>query len=87
MNDQFDELLSIVRDEMDDNSAETQIERRVDFIIRELDEFCRLATNRETADLIEGQSPALGQIQTRIQLILSFVAARKPTSFRIIRNG
>lgn len=87
MNDQFDELLSIVRDEMDDNSAETQIERRVDFIIRELDEFCRLATNRETADLIEGQSFGLGQVQTRVQLLLSFVAARKPTQFRIVRNA
>lgn len=70
----------------DPDDAETQIERRCDYIIRELDEFCRMATNGETVDLIDGQSFAFGQMQTRVQLILSFLEARKPNKFRVISN-
>lgn len=68
-------------------SAEQQIEERIDRMITELDELCCMASNKETVDLVEGQSIALGQLQTRIQLVLSFLAARKPISFRIVRNG
>ncbi len=68
-------------------SAEQQIEERVDRMISELDEFCALAANPETADLIEGQKIALGMANTRMQLILAFLTARKPGSLRIVRNG
>lgn len=55
---------------------EEDLERRVDFLIRELDEFCALATKHETTDLMVRQRIALGQMQTRLQLILSFVELR-----------
>jgi hypothetical protein len=71
----------------DPDSAEVQIERRADFILRELDEFCALATHHETIDLIEGQRIAIGQIMTRTQLILSFLQQRNLGRLRIISNG
>ena len=60
------------------------IERRTDYVIRELDEFCAMAANAETVDLINAERIAFGQMQTRVQLILSFLLASK---FRIISNG
>jgi hypothetical protein len=68
-----------------EETAEIQIERRADFIIRELDEFCRLATNAETVDLIDRERIAIGQIVTRSQLIASFLTARQPSKLRIVR--
>lgn len=66
-------------------SAEEQIERKVDAMIRELDEFCAMANNPETVDLVESQKVAFGQMALRIQLIMGFLLARKPASFRILR--
>ena len=63
---------------------EEDLERRTDFIIRELDEFCAMATNPETTALIAAERVAFGQMQTRVQLILSFLLASK---FRIISHG
>ena len=68
-------------------SAEQQIEERVDRIISELDEFCAMASNAETADLIDAERMAFGQMQTRVQLILSFLIARHSNKLRIISNG
>ena len=84
----YDDIVNAVRDAMDhEPTAEEQLEQRADFILRELDEFCALATRPETVDLIEGQKIIVGQIQTRAQLILSFLAARQPSKLRIISNG
>lgn len=66
-------------------SAEEQIERKVDAIIRELDEMCAMATHPETVDLIASQKIAFGQMLVRMQLILSFILASKPTTLRIVR--
>lgn len=87
---QADELLAehqagIVSEAMQE--PEIQIERRCDFIIRELDELCRLATNAETVDLVEGQKIAIGQIVTRAQLVASFLASRRPSKLQIVSNG
>jgi len=68
-------------------SAEEQMERRVDWLIRELDELCAMASNAETVDLVEDQKIAIGQMQTRVQLILSFLLARHPGKLRIVQNG
>ena len=64
-----------------------QLEQRADFILRELDEFCALATRPETVDLIESQKIIVGQIQTRAQLILSFLAARHPAKLKVVSHG
>lgn len=66
-------------------SAAEQIERKVDAMIRELDEFCAMANNPETVDLVEGQKIAFGQMMVRIQLIMGFLLAKKPPTFRIVR--
>ena len=51
---------------------EEELERRADFIIRELDEFYALARNPKTAKLLHSQKIALGQIYARASLILSY---------------
>lgn len=68
-------------------SAEDQIERKCDWIVRELDELCKLAASSETVDLVEGQKPAIDQIIVRSQLIASFLMARSPSKLRIVQNG
>lgn len=74
------ELLDAVTEAMKEPvlSAELQIERRVDSLIRELDEFCGMASNPETVDLIQNERVAFGQIQLRAQLIVSFLMACQP---------
>lgn len=59
-------------------SAEEQIERKVDGIVRELDELCAMAANPETVDLVEHERVGIGQIISRAQLIGSFLMARTP---------
>ena len=58
-------------------SDEEELERRADFIIRELDEFCALATNPETSRLLHSQRILIGQIHTRVSLILSYLLSQK----------
>ena len=66
---------------------EEDLERRLDFIVRELDECMVLAGSAETYPLIEGKAIELSQIQTRVQLILSFIVNHQPTKLRIINRG
>jgi len=68
-----------------EDTAELQLERKMDAIIRDLDEICRLASNSETVDLVDGQRVAVGQIKVRVDLIASFLMARKPPGLRIVR--
>jgi hypothetical protein len=83
------QIIDAIRDVMEEPqlSAEEQIERKCDAIIREMDELCRMATLAETVDLVASQKMALGQMLVRIQLILSFVLASKPPTFKVISNG
>jgi len=68
-----------------EDTAELQLERKMDAIIRDLDEICRLASNSETVDLVDGQRVAVGQMKVRVDLIASFLMARKPPGLRIVR--
>ena len=68
-------------------TAELQIERRVNCLVSELDELTAMAANSETADLIENEILAFGQIRTRVNLILDFLTARKTPKFRMISNA
>lgn len=68
-------------------SAEEQVERKCDWIIRELDELCALANNAETIDLVETESLSIGQMNTRVQLVLSFLAARKVPKLKMVQNN
>lgn len=74
------QLLDVISEAMREPvlSAEEQMERKVDSIIRDLDEVCAMANNWETADLVAGQRVAVGQIIVRAQLIGAFIMARHP---------
>lgn len=66
-------------------SPAEEMEARVDFLIRELDEFCAMANKPETVELVESQKIAFGQMMVRLQLIMGFLLARNAPSFRIVR--
>ena len=75
----FEAQMEAVREAMNDPvlTAEEQLERKADWIIRELDELCAMAANKETIDLVEGQRFAIGQMLVRTQLIVGFLLAGK----------
>lgn len=66
--------------------AEDQIARRVNSMVAELDEFCAMARNPETVDLVEGEARGIGQIAFRANLILSFLEARKKPALKMVVN-
>lgn len=66
-------------------SAEEQMERKVDWLVRELDELVAMANNRETRDLVEKEAIGIGQIRFRAGLILSFLDADKPR-LKVVSN-
>jgi len=68
-------------------SPAEQVERKIDWVVRELDELCALANNPETVDLVDNQRVGIGQIVSRSQLIASFLLARKPGPKMVINNG
>lgn len=67
-------------------SAEDQMERRCDSIIRELDELLAFTANPETVDLVDKQYLAVGQMVARIQLVAGFLNARKP-ALRVVSRA
>ena len=72
------QILEAVSAAMADEPKETQVEYRLDCLLRELDEMCALAANPETAGIIDANRIAIGQIKTRVDLIASFLIARHP---------
>jgi len=81
------QIVENVRRALEDTplSPAEEIEAKVDFLVRELDELCAMANNPETVDLVESQKIAFGQMMVRLQLIMGFLLARKAPSFRIVR--
>ena len=84
MNALDQQLLDCVMRAIEPESAEQQIEQRLDYIIRELDEFCKMATNPETIDLIEREKTAIGQIVVRAQLAAALLMAKQPGKLRLV---
>jgi hypothetical protein len=84
----FEAQMSAVREAMNDPvlTPEEQLERKCDWLIRELDELCALANNPETVDLVEGQALAVGQIISRAQIVGGFLNARKP-NLTVVQNN
>ncbi len=68
-------------------TPQERMERKFDWIIRELDEICAMANDPETVELVEEQKIGLGQIISRSQLIASFLLARKPGPKVVVNNG
>jgi hypothetical protein len=97
MTDTFDAVLSEIHSAMADDfftgepsthkeCAEDQIARRVNALVSELDEMMAMAANPETVDLIENEILAFGQMRTRVNLILSFLAARNAPKLKMVSN-
>lgn len=80
------QLLEAVSVAMIDQPVETQVEYRLDCMIRELDELCALAANSETVGIIDANRIAVGQIKTRVDLIASFLMSRHP-NFKVVGRG
>jgi hypothetical protein len=66
-------------------SSEEQMERRIDSIIRDLDEVVAFAANPETVDLVEVHRIGVGQIISRANLVARFLMTREP--LRIVHNA
>lgn len=91
---ELDLQLNLVRAEFCDlgptteiEKAEAQIAQRLHSLISELDEFCAMAANPETVDLIEKEKIAIGQVLSRAQLITSFLMSHTPVKMRTARHG
>ena len=67
-------------------SPAEQVERKIDWVVRELDELCALANNPETVELVDNHRVGIGQIISRAQLVASFLLARKP-SLKVVPRG
>jgi hypothetical protein len=64
------------------------MERRIDSLVRDLDELCAFANNPETVDLVQAHRAGVGQIIMRAQLIGSFLMShsQKP-GLRVVQNN
>ncbi len=67
---------------VDPGTPAQQLEQRVDYIIRELDEICKMAVNPETSDLIAGRKFELKEIVRRSMRAILLIEARKAAPFR-----
>ncbi|WP_375413061.1 hypothetical protein [uncultured Bradyrhizobium sp.] len=64
------------------DSAE-HLERRVDFLVREMDELVAMANNSETRQMIENEAIGIGQVQLRAGLILTLL--KEVPKLRVVR--
>jgi hypothetical protein len=84
----YEDTLEAIRKEMAGEPAETQVEYRMDCVLRELDEFMAMAANPETVDLVAKNKRLMGMIITRSQLIGSFLLCRETIpGLRVVQNG
>ena len=67
-------------------SPAEQIERKIDWVVRELDELCAMANDPETVDLVNSQRVGIGQIISRSQLIGAFLMTRQP-GLKVVTRG
>lgn len=66
-------------------TPEEEVEAKLDWILRELDEVCAMAKDPIKSDLVAPQKRLIGMIEGRIDLIIGFLLAKHPPSFRIVR--
>lgn len=67
--------------------AQHHLAMKINSMISDLDDFCIMAAKPETVGLIEAEQIAFGQMLLRVQLIASFLNARKPQSLKVVRHG
>lgn len=68
-------------------TAEQQLGRKIDWLVRQMDELCALANNPETRDMIEKEALGVGQIRFRASLVLDFLDADKPRLTVVSNRG
>lgn len=68
-------------------TPEEQLGRKIDWLVRQMDELCALANNPETRDMIAKEALGVGQIRFRAQLVLSFLDADKPRLTVVSNRG
>lgn len=66
---------------------EEPVPQAINNILDVLDCFMAKANSPATVKEIEAEAIGIGQIQSRAQLILSFIEARKAPKFKVISNG
>lgn len=81
-----------LHDIMNEPNPEASPEHRLGMAIHrafaELDEIMALGADPETAHLVKREAIAMAQLQSRIQLINSFIQVQsKPGQLRVISNG
>lgn len=70
--------------------AEQRIVRSVNSVLDELDDLIAMAADNDQPEvqaLVCAEQIRLGQVASRIQLLLSFIQSRQPTKLRVISNG
>lgn len=83
MTDTYDDLITIVRDEME--SPEVTADMACEQALNALDQLMVLAARDDTAHLVVANRIFVGQILTRSQLIASFLMAKETPQFRIVK--
>ena len=80
----YENELETVRGIMQDPvlSAEEKIERRIDWLLRDVDEFMVLANDPANKHLLKPHWRALDRAATRLQFAASALEAELPNKFR-----
>jgi hypothetical protein len=79
---EYDMILREVSEAMSDQPQETQVEYKLDCLIRELDELCAKA-KLEPAQF-EPHMIAVGQVVSRAQILASFILGRPYPTHRLV---
>lgn len=79
---EYDMILKEVSEAMSDQPQETQVEYRIDSVIRELDELCALA--RQNPAQFEPHMIAIGRAVSRAELLAGFILGRSYPTHRLI---
>jgi len=67
-------------------SAAEQIERRIDWLLRDVDDFMVLANDPASKHLLKPHWRAFDQAASRLQLAASALEAEKPNQFRPLQR-
>jgi hypothetical protein len=79
---EYDLILQEVSDAMSDQPQNTQIEYRIDCVVRELDELCAMA--KQNPAQFEPHMIAVGRAVSRAELLAGFILGRTYPTHRLI---
>ena len=79
---EYDMILKEVSEAMADQPEETQVEYRIDCVIRELDELCAMA--KQNPSQFEPHMIAIGRAVSRAELLAGFILGRPYPTHRLV---